>query len=574
MLVQFALLTAGMAWFVRRLSGAPFMRAASVSAILMSLVIAADNLWPPGTGIAANYLQACLHTGGVIGSLVGAELALRLTLRWRPWRAALFCAWTAALIVSDKLLVFAYLAPCCIAAWATGRAMWARQPTRIWGVIGLAAAGAVVGFLLDGLIYREQDLLFRVNKWGRTLGLFFSTGGQYALQHLAVVLPFAVAPVVVLLACGLFARRAEPSDGPPGAWARWRRFEARPEAFFLWVYAVSALAGVTLLMALFVYEQTWSFRYLAPVMIWPLIFTAAALCRSRAVAIGSGVIGVVALAETLALGGWRGELTPGPVAWRSAVADCVTSQGPALGLKGGIAAYWSSRPAMIASGWRAQIVQAIGDGRPYEWGNDRFWFTRDLRDPARAAVFNYFVMDGLDGAAIGMRFGPPDKLFACPNGGPDLWVYDDGAQLTRTFLRGLPWAAPDMLWLVPHDHVTLEGSSWRIEPRPGLTQALFGPYVDIKAKRYRLDLSFAPADPADCGRLVQGLHVQVAITANHGGLKLVRQAPLALHRDPGAACTLSGQVQLKGRKAVDVETPIYVGTPAPVLLTRYGLASP
>jgi hypothetical protein len=579
MLAQFAALVLGVAWFARRIVGAPFMQTATVALIVLSLAIAADNMWTSGTGIAANYLQCCLHTGGVIGSLLGTELALRLTLRWRRLEAAVFFVWSAALMLSDKLLLFSYLAPCCLAALATGRAVWRRPPGRVWALIGLAVASIAVGLLLDGFLYREADLSFHVNKWSATLGRFVIGGSQYAVPHLLVVAPFVLAPLAIFLVFARYARQdglafldEEPQPAAPALQAQLAGFEAKPEPFFLWVFAALALTGVVLLMALFLYEGIWSFRYLAPVLIWPLIFTVAALCRGRILFFSACIAGGGALALTLLLGGWRGQLTPGPVAWRSATADCVTQQGAALGLKAGIAAYWQARPAMMASDWRAQMVQAAGDGRPYEWGNDRFWYTRDFQDSSRPPVFNYFVMPGLDDGAVRMRFGAPDRTFTCPNDGPELWIYNDGPQVSRTFLKALPWLSPHIEWLIPHDHVRLQGEAWRIEPEPGLTLALFGPYVDIQPGPYRLDLVFEPADPADCARLLDGLHVAAAVTANHGVTKIVRQAPLALHRAPGAACALAGSVSLRGRKAVDVETPIYVDTPAPVLLTHYSLA--
>jgi hypothetical protein len=94
---------------------------------------------------------------------------------------------------------------------------------------------------------------------------------------------------------------------------------------------------------------------------------------------------------------------------------------------------------MVASSWSLQVNQATSGGAPLVWGNDAYWFVKSFEDPRRKPTYNFIIMERMDAQAITRRFGSPDQVHTCP-GDRQVWVYDDGEELTSRFLA--PLAGP------------------------------------------------------------------------------------------------------------------------------------
>jgi hypothetical protein len=429
-------------WLARLLTGAGPLSAMAAMQAVATILVLLNLMLPDGTSHAFGIFMPCLHFGPMLTALVGSALACRLLQRWRTGDAVLLLAASTAAVASDRLLIVAFIAPAILAA-AVSFVVAGAAVRRVGAAIGVMLASLPLARLVDHAVNRQPDLA--IDPW---LALdrvhrFLRGSLAYAEGHATAVVASVAVPLVVFLLYPLIARASgTKGDQRAPLFGLGRRDAAE---VFLWVNAGAAVAAVAAATALLLYENDGSYRYVAPVLTWPIIFTAAAaLAGGRAERAGHA--GRIALAASLPVFvvaiATGGSALPGPVTWRLPLADCLLGERDRLGLKAGLSEYWISRPLMIASGWSLQVNQVTGDGSPYVWGNDPFWFVRSFADPAHPPAYNFIVMKALDSAAIRARFGSPSRVETCP-GEEEVWIYEDSDRLYHRLVAGTPLQADD-----------------------------------------------------------------------------------------------------------------------------------
>ena len=431
---QIALFALAAAHIATLLTTRPHYQTMAISGILIVAVVLLDAHLPGGTAITFNYFMACIHFGPFVTSLIAGAIAWTLLQDWRHGPALLlFCVSTMS-ILSNKLLLFAFAIPVGFAAVASASMLMPGRMANARRIVGVVVASVVAAYVLDKGINRQPDIAIEWMRAPARLQSFLVESFAFVGDHIWPVILCLLLPMAVFVSYPLVVMRL--------GWARLQEktwSETDLARAFFWLNGASAMGGVVIAVALLAYTDAGSYRYLAPVLTWPLIFTIAAVvasspARNAAYALGAGVA-VFCVADIAD----RGDMTPGTVSWRSPVADCILSNRKQFGLQAGIAEYWVSRPVMLGSNWTLQVNQATGDGHPHIWGNNRYWYIKAFGSPAELPTYNFAVMDRMDPAGVTRRFGEPLHRIVCRTG-QQIWVYD-GKRMTDLFLK--PFAPPD-----------------------------------------------------------------------------------------------------------------------------------
>ncbi len=192
--------------------------------------------------------------------------------------------------------------------------------------------------------------------------------------------------------------------------------------------AAAALSSLTLTMLL--YEGIPIYRYALPFLWWTVILIAAELARITS---GRPILlrlPVAATACVLALAYLATGLhVPGLLRWELPLASCLQS----AGLRAGLADYWSARLINAASNWQLQVEQISESGGARVWGNDRFWYTRDIHHGLQRPPYQFIVMDALPADQIAVAYGQPDRVLLCDPG--TIWIYDNSDRLYVNLVR-------------------------------------------------------------------------------------------------------------------------------------------
>lgn len=465
-------------------------------------------------------------------------------------RMALVALLVALGIWSDRLLLLVTVLPL-----ACEFAL--RRRARDLCCIALLAAAAALGWWpLDSLLLREPDLriIWRDvpdHAWQMLRSPFFPLGAE--------------APVTILL--GLFL---------PLAWlVRWRPLHWRaclaPDHRW-WRMAMIGLS-LSMVATSLVYEDVPSYRYLSPLLWWPLIFCAAALARrlpaGPAPALLLGMGGILSVAA-YATDGWQ---APKILTARDPLVQCLEEARRNHGLRAGLGEYWFARYAEAMSDWRLQLDQVTVAGAAYLWGNDPFWYFRDIQQGERPVERNFLLMVshpdsetlmlrygptlgqkrlnaflGFDPELMLARYGAPDRQLNCPASSGSsrmrgesvsIWIYDDPDALQERMLVASPFLPAEMLRR--REKVTLSaGLLSAADPgahhdqklfahgQAGSHIASFGPYLTLPAGSYRfgLDYRLASDDHAEPNRW--------AVTIE-GGRKILAEGPLPSTATRGAS---------------------------------------
>jgi len=226
----------------------------------------------------------------------------------------------------------------------------------------------------------------------------------------------------------------------------WRRGVRGTLGGFWPLFALASAGGSLTFMVVF-YEDTWSFRYIGPLLWWAVMSAAAWLAEIltghlRAARGAAAMMCACVCAIWLTTGLSFGFHRPSLLVPASSLAACLRQEG----LHTGLADYWIARRTTMDTDWSMQIQPIDSYGAARVWGNDWTWFTHGLRDPARRPDYRFIVLDRLPVERIAGVYGQPDRAVSC--GGSLIWVYDgpgrlyDGLKEASPFMAEVFAAAP------------------------------------------------------------------------------------------------------------------------------------
>lgn len=410
-------------YIVREITGCSW-RVATQAFLLLALLMLMLELPITATSEHMHIFLPNNHGGPFILALAALSVAWAWLQRPGMGKLLLLFALVTAGVLSDLLFVISCIGPTAsVLAYAVlrRRIAW-RMAVPILGCLALGTIAArALEFLLvkDGL-YSIDWVAAPVHARAFLAGV----RDVATAAPLTAVLAYGL-PIAVFLAFPLFARERGPGPGGLSAVEYW------------WMLSAASVLA-TLLATPLVYEGTWHYRYMMPLLWWPIIWTAAAVVRlsgsARRSAITAALAGVtVVLGYAYLSPGLR---TPALLALHHPLEACLLEGQHSAGLKAGVGDYWHARYVEASSDWRLQIDQIEPDGAGIWWSNDRFWYTHDVHDGSRPPDYNYIIMRGLDERAIKAHYGTPDQTLDC--GGSAIWVYDDVAAFRHALVRTSP----------------------------------------------------------------------------------------------------------------------------------------
>ncbi len=553
--------------------------AASILAVALAILL--SDLVFAGADEASVHFWLFLpvsHGGVFLVSLAALGTAWRYQRDGRPGWLALTVLLSAAGMASDTLFLIDFALP------LAASLVLARR--RALPLLAARALGLAIGQGFDRVLWREPDI------FGFLLDPAAVAGN---LRHFATAFgtPLGIeSPVAMLLWGGCLAV----------ALAYWRK---RPVAPW-WVAAMVAMAG-TALAGGAAYKDVQSFRYMAPLLWWPVIAAAGLVPPIWAKRSLAG-LSVLMAGLYLAQGGVHApRLFSGP----DALAQCILDHTEGAGL----ADYWYARYLTQDSDGRLQVEPITQAGTPLLWGNDPAWFAHDRRHPERAPDYRYVVVTpnpddaamasltatfgrdaarvwddtqwrlivGLTPKAVTAAFGQPSRVVDCPpaagltryrSPSTTIFVYDDGKLLNQRIAQAAPVVArrltiegqgicvPATTLFSLVDHQLDEGGlTARTGPDGGV--ATYGPYIDLPHRRlslsftYRLDAAAAGhwRVTAESGRVVVADGVLPSTGGEARTIAAILDPPGALHAAElvtlldGAGTITVGQVALAPAEA-------------------------
>ncbi len=381
-------------------------------------------------GIILNAFLPLDHFGPFLAAPLGGLLAAAQLRRPTPWGALGLAACCSLVWLSDLMLLVELVAPlacACTLLLLAGRA----APRRVGGIAVSAGAGLLAGWLgfralrLSGLRFEAAPALSPALSLASARA-FLAHGPVFVAAHPRALAAGLLLPLAAFAAFPVLAlRRARRQGDGAQAW----------QDLFLWCFAAACVCG-SLAFTAILYADEGSYRYLAALWAWPVIFLAATLLRLRRARGVPAAAAAVLAACVLAVCAARGAWPPAVLRWDQDVAACLRPLHARLGLHDGLAGYWEARPIEVATGWSMQVDQLDGEGHAFDWGSDPRWYRHALADPSRAPRYDFIVMRGLPPGRILAAYGPPDQVEPCAD--TALWIYRDAAALTAALLAASP----------------------------------------------------------------------------------------------------------------------------------------
>lgn len=501
--------------------------AAGAAAVLGLTAALLGVFWP--SGVVQPYLLAlapAVHSGSFILALAALLLARDAMRRAGMGRLAWLGSIAAAGVLSDKLFVGAFLLPLLAALGVSVRlGQLARKPAM--RVAWVALAGIAVGWIADRLLFarllrREPDVALLSPDAPDHIRLFLHQP----------MLPFLAAATLVIWSLPLM----------------WR--ERTPARVFWWTVAASVpplFLGLTAIL----YVDQASLRYLQPALWLPLFAAAGLLLSIPAAGRALPTVATASVAMWVAL---QPRPRPAILTWHDPLAACLR-QGHARGLlHDGLAGYRLARPLEAASDWSLQVDQIAPEGEAYLWGNNRHWYGHARDAPARPPDTDFIVAAQLDGAAVTALYGAPASILACPDS--PVWLYPPGrlhaALWDASFAALGANAVVRPTCLSPAAFLTRAG---RLPAAPiampadatPLTVGSFGPYLDLKAGRWRMSLRYRLVSPTGGARW--------QVTSNTGK-QVLRDGSLVATGDQAATVEIALD---PSRRTVNVELRTLLG---------------
>jgi hypothetical protein len=410
-------------YIVREIAGCGW-RVATQAFLLLALLVLMLELPITATSEHMHIFLPNNHGGPFILALAALSVAWAWLQRPGPGKLLLLFILVAAGVLSDLLFVISCVGP---AASALAYAVFRRRIA--WRaavpIVACLALGTITARALEFLLVK--DGLYNID-WAaapKHVDAFLA-----GVRDVATAAPLTAAlayglPIVVFLAFPLLARARDARPGGPSAVEYW------------WVLSAASVVA-TLLATPLVYEGTWHYRYMMPLLWWPIIWTAAGVVRLSGSVRGSAI--TAALAGVTVVLGYAylspGLRTPALLALHHPLEACLLEGQRSAVLNAGLGDYWHARYIEASSDWRLQIDQIEPDGSGMWWSNDRFWYTHDVHDGSHPPEYNFIIMPGLDERAITAHYGAPDRTLDCS--GSAIWVYDDVAGFHQALVRNSP----------------------------------------------------------------------------------------------------------------------------------------
>jgi hypothetical protein len=407
----------------------------SAPAAVAGLALLLAVLFGFGWGVAGVYALywvvypavTTFHFGAILVAAAVLALLLRQLDRPGAWPLAGMAVLILAGVLSDSFVLPYAAAPALTLALLSVPAPRTRRAAVAAAVvIGGAVLAAVLlqGWInpLNGIYRRQLDLGigYGLSRLGGVLWRADAAELAVNLGFVAFALLPVIRTVLVLRRLAAGIREIAPSDRI---------------AIFV---ASSSLATLAAVVLFGIFRDEAFLRYFQP---W-LFLTALWLAHRAAARLGSwrrtapvGVAATVLL--VIAAGLWA---RPDQLAARfdpPAALACFDHSGPVAGLAG----YWWTKPLVLHSGRRIQVVQVARDGAPYHWIVNQDWGGRDWAGGDGAPAFSFILMQGLNARAIIARYGMPDRVDPCA--GTVLWRYDDPDRLRRPLAAARPVTLPD-----------------------------------------------------------------------------------------------------------------------------------
>ncbi len=419
-------LAAAAGWIVREIVGGSW-RTATQAFLLLTLPVLMLELPITATSEHMHIFLPNNHGGPFILALAALSVAWAWLRRPRYAKLLLLFGLVAAGVLSDRLFIISCVGPIATAlAYGILRRRIALRTAAI--LLTCLGLGTLAARALETLLVK--DGLYSIDWANASSHIHAFVGG---IAELATAAPLTALlayglPLLAFLGAPLILRTRASSGSAP----------LTPIEYW-WVLSAASVSA-TLLATPLVYEGTWHYRYMMPLLWWPIIWTAALVVRisgaERSWAIPTGLAGVTAvLAYAYCAPGLH---APSLLSLRHPLEACISEGQRSAGLKAGLGDYWRARYVEASSDWRLQVDQVEPDGSGMWWSNDRFWYTHDIHDGTRPPEYNYIIMAGLDERAIRAHYGAPDRTLGCADSA--IWIYDD----TRAVRRALVDISPPL----------------------------------------------------------------------------------------------------------------------------------
>jgi len=450
----------------------------------LALLLAAFIAWSS----LPSFFHSVEHGGGYLVTLLALAYLQRAWLHgWRsPWMLTAVAVMIGLTCASDSLTLIVLVAP------VIATVLWGayRFPDRVARGCGLAITVGIAGLLgttLGGLIFLPQLSTARYVSfdWGALVNSLRAIRHTDAGQGGLVIFLYAADLVVIIGTAAYLAGQIMPSrlrpESPP-------RFFILSYTFFLlsFNWAAAIVSGN--------YLGTWSVRYLALSLIWPLLLLAgwlsAALPWRRWMA---RLLAVTVTAICLALAlhpptprlylDQKQILEPG-------LAALMREEDTPIALGD----YWCANITTVLSNGVTPVIQLSKYGQASDWFVNRKWYENEPK-----GGFRLILMQSEDPVFIRAHFGEPGRIAKI--GDMAVWVYrpEDAIHFIPNFGSiGNKQSYPDDNTYritapgIFHQTGALEADS--IVARPGRDlngMVADGPGVPVKPGRYRAAYTYA-----------------------------------------------------------------------------------
>jgi hypothetical protein len=416
-LVQGTAMTVMASAVIARLARASLSDAALAFVSVLAVIVVVSDL--AVLDLPALYLPV-EHFSTFLLSLFCLWLILRYLDHGRISTLSLLCLGIGVAELSSQKFLVDFTIPAMV---ATAALACLRQLAllRSLAIGGAALIGMVVGRLADHLLLRQTDVA--LTEIGSHVRKYLLEVPTYLLERPVITLVCLVVPqLIALVAAANWLRHRY--DG------RWFKLSAA-DIPIAYIGCVGILAWWGAEAALvIVYVDVGSFRYLAPALFWPLIFSATVLVHlARPYLRMLSLIQIGAMAALLCARFGPAGFAPPVLDWAHPLATCLER----AQLRQGLADYWNSRSPTASNDWTVQIDQITSDGQVYFWGNNKQWYDHSFADPTRAPDYNFIVTTRLDVDKLRARFGEPLSHLRC--GDDDVWIYPDGRRLHDLLMK-------------------------------------------------------------------------------------------------------------------------------------------